>query len=418
MIQFLVDKAKIAFVLYFVANHAPEGADQVEAAYECYRYCIENEDILMEKKKTEEIVVKIKRKYPIYKTQHLLNLYKLNDEKLFQYLENPVELINALYHHEVILRAQKPDVHKLANEIAELHSLDLQLIHMNLLHKWLRCDSESADVDLEETVYDDFLQGNDESLSQINNDESVMRSFYILSSMEPEKAMNFLIYSFEGSSNSAKQLLLCDCFTKLLDEDNTTYNEIVNQTQYIALKICHSLKNLGYKFGTDKFISMDKLTFLKKLWQNNANNSKSLEIMAYICLGFEIYVPQIWNSILKQMCNLDMIKELTSLIDLLSTKSSLLHTQGLISAYECIVKSEFKNAISIRNAEQEQLLARALLILQKCPVSAHLNLKELADTCMLVNRPHMAAIMLAYTDNEDVKKDIIDVRPVIYSILP
>lgn len=106
------DPAKILFILYFVANQAPDGADQVEAAYECYKFALEHKLELMDNKKAVDIIEKISRKYPIYKTQHLLHLYGLDDDKLFQYVENPAELINALYSHPLILNTQKPDINK------------------------------------------------------------------------------------------------------------------------------------------------------------------------------------------------------------------------------------------------------------------------------------------------------------------
>jgi kinetochore-associated protein 1 len=64
---------------------------------------------------------------------------------------------------------------------------------------------------------------------------------------------------------------------------------------------------LGYTLSQEQFSGLDKLSFLKRLWQQHANNGKALEVMAYICLGFEVYVPQIWNGILKQMVSLNMV---------------------------------------------------------------------------------------------------------------
>jgi kinetochore-associated protein 1 len=112
--QHMRDKSKIIFILYFVSNHSPEGADAVAAAYECYKFMKLNEQELYnhEKPKTREIVEKIKRKYPIVKTQHLLHVYNLADEKLFQLVEHPIELINALYNHESIMKQHKPDINK------------------------------------------------------------------------------------------------------------------------------------------------------------------------------------------------------------------------------------------------------------------------------------------------------------------
>jgi kinetochore-associated protein 1 len=114
LIKHMKDKSKIIFILYFVTNHSPDGADAVAAAYECYKFTLEHERELPthDNAKVSEIVDKIKRKYPILKTQHLLHFYNLADDKLFQLVEHPMELINALYHHESIMKQHKPDINK------------------------------------------------------------------------------------------------------------------------------------------------------------------------------------------------------------------------------------------------------------------------------------------------------------------
>ena len=103
LIRSMQDLQRIIFILYFVASEAPEGADQVEAAYECYKFALEHEDILKDMPRAYEMVQKIKRKYPIFKVHHFLHLYGLDDDKLYQLLEHPKNLIVALYHHESIV---------------------------------------------------------------------------------------------------------------------------------------------------------------------------------------------------------------------------------------------------------------------------------------------------------------------------
>lgn len=99
------DITRILFVLYFVCNQAPEGADQVEAAYECYKFAITHEEALRGSDRAYEMVMKIKRKYPMFKIQHVLHLYGLNDDKLSKLVENPFELISALYQHNSVLKS-------------------------------------------------------------------------------------------------------------------------------------------------------------------------------------------------------------------------------------------------------------------------------------------------------------------------
>jgi hypothetical protein len=48
---------------------------------------------------------------------------------------------------------------------------------------------------------------------------------------------------------------------------------------------------------------------------------------------------------------------------------------------------------------------------QTCPVATNINLLELAENCIGLQRPHMAAIFIAYAKNE-VKEKIINVSMV------
>lgn len=173
------DLSKMLFLLYFVSNQAPDGADQVEAAYHCYEFALRHEDEFLQIKRAHEIVKKIKRKYPILKTQHLLHLHGLVDDKLFQLIEHPKELIYALYSHENILKPQKTDINKVAEEIANLQELDFEGIQNQMLEKWLSLSDNNPSGDLDETFYEDL---NTSSLSEeiLVNDGSVTRSYIII----------------------------------------------------------------------------------------------------------------------------------------------------------------------------------------------------------------------------------------------
>lgn len=409
LIKFMNDPSKVIFLLYFVTNNAPDGADQIEVAYECYKFSIANEEVLKDIPKACDTMIKIKRKYPILKTQHLLHLYGLTEEKLFQMLESPNELITALYHHDCILRPNKPDINKVSAEIAKLHGLDMDMIQFILLQKWLSLSNDSFDGDLEETYYEDFNVDPNTSQSEALSDENVIRAHYILSSWNAEKAVEFIIshiFNINKLTNTGRQLQVFECFTKLINENNSTYADVVNQDDYIVLKCIHHLKELGYNFTVEKFKDYDKLAFLKRIWKSKANDPKALEVISYICLGFDIFIPQIWNGVLKQMVSLDMVGQLSSLVVILSMKSSLLHISGLVAAWECVIKSVFKYANRTRSYEQETVLCKALVLLQTCPVASKLNLFELAERCIQLDRPHMAAILISFSKVDQMEKII------------
>lgn len=187
--------SKVFLILYFVAGYAPEGADQVEASYECWKYAMEHEELTKDPKCQEQLV-KIKRRYPMQKTQHLLHVYGMTDEKLLRLVEHPTELIHCLYHHELILKSSKVDINGLVKEICALHELSLDAIQFKLLQKWLSVTMETTDgTIMEETFLEDHNwpengSGGDETG---NASENVVRAFYILSSWPKSEAVQFLV---------------------------------------------------------------------------------------------------------------------------------------------------------------------------------------------------------------------------------
>lgn len=191
----------VFIILYHVASYARDGADQVEAFYECWKYVKSNEDTLNDDPKCQDEVAKIKRIYPIHKTQHLLHVYGLNDEKLLRLVENPTDLIYCLYHHELILKSTKVDINALVKEICNLHELNLETIQFKLLQKWLSVTMETADgTIMEETFLEDQnwpengTQSNGANGDEtVNASENVVRAFYILRSWPKSEAVQFLV---------------------------------------------------------------------------------------------------------------------------------------------------------------------------------------------------------------------------------
>lgn len=91
------------------------------------------------------------------------------------------------------------------------------------------------------------------------------------------------------------------------DDFSDTFKDFITQEHYVVLKCVHYLKQLGYKFTVAKFMAYDKLTILKKVWATHAKSLMAMEVIALICVGYDIYIPQIWNGVLKQMVALNMV---------------------------------------------------------------------------------------------------------------
>jgi len=198
-----------------------------------------------------------------------------------------------------------------------------------------------------------------------------------------------------------------ECYSKLNDGSNSFTNTI-NQRQFISIKCVHELKALGYKSNLEKFSDdhCNKIDILKMIWQRNAQNPLSLEVMANICLGFDIHLPQIWNGILKRMVMFHMVRELNALLDVLSCRPHLLHLDGLAKAWDYVLCNPLKNAVETRSFAQEEVLHKTLLRLQGCPVVHALNLLQFAEHCVVVHRPHMAAALLSFCQSSEQRQKI------------
>jgi kinetochore-associated protein 1 len=102
------------------------------------------------------------------------------------------------------------------------------------------------------------------------------------------------------------------------------------------------------------------------------------------------------------------VSHLSILVEILSTKSKLLHLSSLKLAWECVMKEPFLHATKTRSYEQEIKLAKTLILLQKCPISTFIDFTNLIELCLRVERPHMAAIFVAFV-NEKTREKFVKV---------
>lgn len=153
------DVHRILMVLYMVFSNAPEGADQLEAALQCFKFVKQHEATLNELPRSKDLAIKIKSKYSVLKVQHQLHLYGLYDDDLSELIANPMELICALYNRgtRIANGDSKCDINKVVGEFARLFRLNLKEIQINLLKQWLAIGSSDDGGALEQTLNDDDM---------------------------------------------------------------------------------------------------------------------------------------------------------------------------------------------------------------------------------------------------------------------
>lgn len=153
------DVHRILMVLYMVFNNAPEGADQLEAAVQCFMFVKQYEAALNELPRSKDLAFKIKTKYSVLKVQHQLHLYGLYDDDLSELIASPMQLICALYNRGTrnTNGDSKCDINKVVEDFARLFRLNLREIQTDLLKQWLAIEPPSDGSVLEQTLNEDEM---------------------------------------------------------------------------------------------------------------------------------------------------------------------------------------------------------------------------------------------------------------------
>lgn len=224
------------------------------------------------------------------------------------------------------------------------------------------------------------------------------------------------MFILDFSMNTGRQLQLYECLIKLANKDmKSSFLEFVEESKYKALKCVHHLKPFGFMFTVEKFQSYDKIRILKQIWQLHATKPKALNVITYICMGYDIYEPIIWSNVLKQMVSLHMADDLNAIINKISIKPEIVHSDGIVVAFNYLIRLPFKNLSKVRSDEQDATISAALFVLQSCPVKHKLNLVDLVETCIAKKQFHFGAIIMALA-NDDLKSQMREVRTLQISI--
>lgn len=210
-------------------------------------------------------------------------------------------------------------------------------------------------------------------------------------------------------ANTGRQLQVLECLIKLSNKDmDPSFMSFVEQNKHIDLKCVHHLKPFGYTMSTEKFRSYDKIKILKQIWSSHASNPKALNVITYICLGYNIFEPKIWSNVLKQMVMLHMADDLNAIINKISTIPEIVHSDGIVHAYNYLIRMPFKSMSKMRTDQQDETLSKAVFMLQSCPVKHKFNFVDLVETCIALRQIHLGAILAALSKDE-LKPQILKV---------
>uniref|UniRef100_A0A3Q3MU59 Kinetochore associated 1 n=1 Tax=Mastacembelus armatus TaxID=205130 RepID=A0A3Q3MU59_9TELE len=311
--------------------------------------------------KGETFLTKLKLQFQRSATENTLIASQLNSPELLKLTGLPARLIVALYEHSSVEERCRdsggrtyPDIHAVVKEIATVNSVDLLKIRNMMLEKWI-CKTGPAmtkDVGIHECV------------SNIEEDPDLMRVVYMLQSCPMDDAVGLLIPILSAEtwplSTSAPRLTFCHrtrvllCLIRLVDAAILEARLQIPRTKIQYYLKCYmfvsQLEALNIPYTVQSFLSSPKEGLVKGLWKNHSHEPQAVRLVADLCLEYQVYDPQLWNSLLQKLLGFNLVKLL------------FLH----------------KSSVPL-SPDQQETLYRTFVLLLKCPFLLNLDLIGIAN---------------------------------------
>uniref|UniRef100_A0A8C1L5N5 Kinetochore associated 1 n=1 Tax=Cyprinus carpio TaxID=7962 RepID=A0A8C1L5N5_CYPCA len=228
----------------------------------------------------EALISKLQLQYQRSATENALLSSQLGSPELLKLTGLPARLIVALFEHSSVLERMRspaglsyPDIHSVARDIASINAVDLLKIRNILLEKWL-CQT-----------------------GQSNGKVSALRHKTL-----PRSGLRL---TFEHRSRA----LLC--LTHLADAATleTLSNQPSSKIRYYLKCYMYlaQMEALNIPYTLEMFISSPKEGMIKGLWKNHNNEPQAVRLVAELCLEYEVYDLQLWNSVLQKLMSFNMV---------------------------------------------------------------------------------------------------------------
>ncbi|XP_043096489.1 kinetochore-associated protein 1 isoform X3 [Puntigrus tetrazona] len=337
----------------------------------------------------EALISKLQLQYQRSATENALISSQLSSPELLKLTGLPGRLIVALFEHSSVLDRMKnpsgltyPDIHSVAKDIASINGVDLLKIRNILLEKWLCQTAQSIGKDI----------NHQDHVTDINDDPDLMRVVYLLQ-MHPMDISARLLspiltaqtWPLGGSGlrltfeHRSRALL---CLTHLADP--ATLEALSNQP---SSKIKYYLKcymylaqmeALNIPYTLEMFISSPKEGMIKGLWKNHNNEPQAVRLVAELCLEYEVYDLQLWNSVLQKLMSFNMTSYLQKVLEALIAVPHLLEGQSLSRIWRSVIQAPFLTASLPLSPRQHDVMYKTFVLLLKCPFLFTLDLVAIA----------------------------------------
>ncbi|XP_056602843.1 kinetochore-associated protein 1 [Triplophysa dalaica] len=341
------------------------------------------------KARGEALTSKLQLQYQRSATENALLSSQLGSSELLKLTGLPGRLIVALFEHGSVIERMNnpagqtyPDIHSVAKEIASINGVDLLKIRNVLLEKWLCKTGQTNAKDISHLDH----------VTDINDDPDLMRVVYLLQ-MHPMDISARLLspiltaqtWPLGGSGlrltfeHHSRALL---CLTHLAD--TATLEALSNQPSskikyYLKCFVyLAQLEALNIPYTLEMFMSSPKEGMIKGLWKNHSNEPQAVRLVADLCLEYQVYDLQLWNSVLQKLLSFNMTVYLQKVLEALMAVPSLLEGQGLSRTWRNVIQAPFLTASLPLSPQQQDIMYKTFVLLLKCPFLLTLDLVAIA----------------------------------------
>ncbi|XP_033828339.1 kinetochore-associated protein 1 [Periophthalmus magnuspinnatus] len=337
----------------------------------------------------ETFLSKLKLQYQRSATENTLIANHLSSPELLKLSGLPAKLIVSLYEHSSVEQRYRdtacqsyPDLHAVIKEVAAINSVDLLKICNMLLEKWI-CKTGPA-------VAKEMSAGDCVS---IEDDPDLMRVVYMLQSCPMEKSLHLLTPVLSAEtwplSSSGPRLTFCHrtrallCLVRLTDAQTLEMHTYIPRGQiqfYLKSYVFVSqLEALNIPYTLQSFLSSPKDGLVKGLWKNHSHEPRAVQLVTDLCLEYQIYDPQLWNSLLQKLLGFNLIGHLQKILDALVAVPSLWEISSFSRTWRSTILAPFVSASFPLTPEQQIILYRTFVLLLKCPFVLSLDLIGIAN---------------------------------------
>ncbi|XP_044228411.1 kinetochore-associated protein 1 isoform X2 [Thunnus albacares] len=388
-----------------ITQELPAGYEKTQSL----RFCLALGDAWLKDPNLEEearargetFLSKLKLQFQRSATENTLIASQLNSPEHLKLTGLPARLLVALYEHSSVEQRYRdsgsqtyPDIHAVIKEIAAINNVDLLKIRNMMLEKWI-CKTGPA-------VAKDIC--NQECVSNIEEDPDLMRVVYMLQSCPTDDAVRLLqpILSAETwpLSTSGPRLTFCHrtrallCLVRLADAATLEAQLQIPRTKIQYYLKCYifvsQLEALNIPYTLQSFLSSPKEGLVKGLWKNHSHEPQAVRLVADLCLEYQVYDPQLWNSLLQKLLGFNLISHLQKVLEAVVAVPALWEIASFSRTWRSMILAPFVSASLPLSPDQQATLYRTFVLLLKCPFLLNLDLIGIANRFAQFNLPAFA----------------------------